>query len=249
MAKRPVMARARLQELQAAVEIELRRQVARELHDGVAQTLTAMLIELENFKTQQVGWDDVLRQLDTIQDSTRHVLQNLRQLLYDLRGEQPRGDRFTESVGILTSRFAERTGIMATVTVDPGWPEETAQAASFNLFRIVEEALVNVLRHSGARSVDVALHGSGGVVWIQVKDDGRGFESDFNEPGMGTIGMRERALILGGTVEIDSRPGEGTTVRASFPRQLVAALPRPERMSYVVAAPSEPEPLAEAVPV
>ena len=85
----------------AAVEQDVRRLVARELHDRVAQTLTGMLIDLENFKTEPVAWDDVLRHLDTIQDSTRYVLTNLRQLLYDLRGEEVVGDH----LDFLTARL------------------------------------------------------------------------------------------------------------------------------------------------
>ena len=71
----------------ADVEKDVKRLVARELHDRVAQTLTGMLIDVENFKIEPVEWNDVLRQLDTIQESTREVLTNLRQLLHDLRGE------------------------------------------------------------------------------------------------------------------------------------------------------------------
>src|SRR6516165_6045778 len=65
---------------------EVRRVVARELHDRVVQTLTCMLIDVENFKSQPVGWDDVVHEMDTIQGSTRHVLNNIRQVLHDLRG-------------------------------------------------------------------------------------------------------------------------------------------------------------------
>src|SRR2546423_4994182 len=66
----------------SAVEEDVRRLVARELHDRVAQTLTGMLVDVENFKSEQVGWDDVIRQMDTIQTSTRQVLSSLRQLLH-----------------------------------------------------------------------------------------------------------------------------------------------------------------------
>src|SRR5437660_6384017 len=73
---------------EAAIEKDVRRLLARELHDRVAQTLTGMLVDVENFKSQPVAWDDVITQLDTIQSSTRQVLTNLRQLLHDLRGEE-----------------------------------------------------------------------------------------------------------------------------------------------------------------
>ena len=204
--------------------------MARELHDRVAQTLTGMLIDLENFKTQPVAWADVLRQLDTVQDSTRQVLQNLRQLLHDLRGEETVGDSdgFVHAVGILVSRFEERTRIKAQLTVLPGWPETITQPASLNMYRIIEEALANVQMYSGARAVHIILQpDSDNQVSVLIGDDGRGLDTDGSRRlGLGTVGMKERALLLGGELQIESQIGDGTTVRAVFPKQLVAAKDR-----------------------
>ncbi len=101
-------------------EGEIRRLVARELHDRVAQTLTGMLVDLENFKTEPVGWEDVLRRLDTVQDSTRQVLHSLRELLHDLRGEETFSDTFVDAVGALVSRFELKTAISTQLSVLPG---------------------------------------------------------------------------------------------------------------------------------
>jgi signal transduction histidine kinase len=216
-------ARSRARARHSAVEQDVRRLVARELHDRVAQTLTGMLIDLENFKTEQVGWDDVLRQMDVIQDSTRQVLTNLRQLLHDLRGEETVGDSFVDAVGTLVSRFEERTRISARLTVLPGWPDTLTKPASVNLYRIIEEALANVRMHSGAKEVRIVLQpDSDGVLSVVIGDDGRGVDTDENRRvGLGTVGMRERALLLGGQLRIDSRMGDGTTVRALFPKALL----------------------------
>jgi Signal transduction histidine kinase len=207
---------------QAAVEEDVRRLVARELHDRVAQTLTGMLIDLENFKTEQVDWTDVLRQLDTIQDSTRQVLNNLRQLLHDLRGEEAVGESFVNAVGALVSRFEEKTRISAQLTVLPGWPELITQPASVNLYRIIEEALANVKMHSGAHEVRIVLQPDSDLeVSVLIGDDGRGLDTDGSRRlGLGTVGMKERALLLGGRIRIESQDGEGTTVRAVFPKEL-----------------------------
>ena len=102
---RKARADARAEESARESEGELRRLVARELHDRVAQTLTGMLVDLENFKTEPVSWDDVKKQLDTVQDSTREVLQSLRELLHDLRGEEAVSDTFVDAVGDLVARF------------------------------------------------------------------------------------------------------------------------------------------------
>ncbi len=250
MASRPKALRVRTRAPLTSVERDLRQQVARELHDQVAQTLTGMLIDLENFKSEEVSWVDVLRQLETIQGSTRQVLHNLRQLLYDLRAEEVAGDHFRESVDALVASFAERTGIAAKLTVLPGWPGVVAQAAWYSIIRIIEESLVNVVRHSGARSVHIILQGDGhGLVSVEIADDGRGYDPDFHRPGLGFVGMKERALILGGACRIDSHPGVGTTVWASFPRELVAEAPRPEQVTYLPTPTPDMTPVLAAVPV
>ena len=194
--------------------------VARELHDRVAQTLAGMLVDVENFKSQQVGWDDVLRELDTIQGSTRKVLTSLRQLLHDLRGEDQLSDGFVDALAALVERFEERTTIEVELDIRPGWPTHLARPASLNLYRIVEEALANVRMHSGARTVRIVLEElHDGQLAMAIDDDGRGLDTDAARPvGLGTVGMRERALLLGGKLEIDSEDGVGTTVHAVFPK-------------------------------
>jgi signal transduction histidine kinase len=205
------------------IEEDVRRVVARELHDRVAQTLTGMLVDLENFKTEPVGWDDVRRQMDTVQDSTRQVLQSLRELLHDLRGEASVSDTFVDAVGALAARFEEKTRISAELSVVPGWPPSLTTPAAANLYRIVEEALANVRRHSGARAVRIVLEPySDNMVSLIVGDDGRGVEADPHRPeGMGTRGMKERAVLLGGELRIDSIVGDGTMVHGIFPRDLL----------------------------
>jgi len=216
-------ASTRLRSRQSVLEDDVKRLVARELHDRVAQTLTGMLIDLENFKTEPVDWKDVLRQLDTIQDSTRQVLQSLRELLHDLRGEEAVKDSFVTVVGALVSKFEEKTRIAAQLTVLPGWPDLITQPASVNLYRIIEEALTNVKMHSGAHEVRVVLQlDSNDEVSVIIGDDGQGVDADVTrKPGFGTVGMKERAVLLGGQIRIESEAGHGTTVRASFPKYLL----------------------------
>jgi len=199
---------------------EIRRALARELHDRVAQTLTTMLIELENFKVEQTGRRSVLQQLDELQDSTRDVLSNLRNVLFELRGETGIDERFADSIRALLARFEERTQVSASLSVSPSWPARLGTQAALNMYRIVEEALRNVRLHSGAHLVEVGLR-----TWrdkhlaVEVSDDGRGLDGDAGErvAGLGMLGMRERALLLGGRLEVESRGSGGTTIRAILP--------------------------------
>jgi signal transduction histidine kinase len=201
---------------------DVRRALARELHDRVAQTLTAMLIDLENFKMDQLGNQSVLREIAALQESTRDALKNLRGVLYDLRGQSDIDENFTKAVCALVGRFRDKTRLTVTLSVAPSWPSELPPQAALNLYRIIEEALTNVRLHSAATLVEVAL----GLAFdnqlaVEVKDDGRGADTEAGRsvPGLGLIGMRERASILGGRVEVERVLGRGTTVRAILPRK------------------------------
>ena len=207
----------------SAASEEIRRALARELHDRVAQTLTTMLIELENFKVEQTGRESALRQLDELQDSTRDVLANLRHVLFELRGESGVEDGLVEAVRTLLARFEQRTHVKVEFSISPSWPARLRTHASMNIYRIVDEALTNARLHSGASVVEVVFRlARHRHLAIEIKDDGRGADSELGRvPGMGVLGMRERAVILGGILEVETGSGRGTTVRAIIPMEQV----------------------------
>jgi signal transduction histidine kinase len=204
-----------------AASEEIRRALARELHDRVAQTLTAMLIELENFKVEQTGRQSALRQLDELQESTRDVLANLRHVLFELRGETGVEEGFVDALRSLLARFQDRTHVKVQLAISPSWPARLRSHAALNLYRIVEEALTNVRLHSGAKLVEVVLRlARENHLAIEVRDDGKGIDLHDQVAGMGVLGMKERAVILGGVLEVDSG-SDGTTVRAILPLEQV----------------------------
>jgi two-component system, NarL family, sensor histidine kinase UhpB len=209
---------ARAEESTASEDI--RRALARELHDRVAQTLTTMLIELENFKLEQTGRQSALRQLEELQESTRDVLSNLRHVLFELRGESGVEDGLVDALRGLLARFQDLTHVKVELSISPSWPTRLRAHASTNIYRIVDEALNNVRLHSGAKAVEVILRlARENHLAIEIKDDGRGSTSRLSAmtPGMGVLGMKERAVILGGTLEVDTSGDRGTTVRAIIP--------------------------------
>jgi two-component system sensor histidine kinase UhpB len=183
-----------------------------------------MIVEVENYKTEHAGQQRVVSQMDSVQASARDVLSELRQLVYELRGEEAVGGCFVDVVGSLLARYKEHTGIDTELTVRGGWPAKLRTPAASNLRSLIEEALANARRHSGARSVSVVLESApSDRLAITVSDNGRGLESvPYRVAGLGLTGMGERALLLGGRLLVEGVAGQGTTVRASFPRALLA---------------------------
>ena len=200
-------------------ESRVKQQLARELHDSVAQILTLMVVDMENFKLDQAGQDHVVQRVDSLQESTREVLRNIREVLYELRGEPSADGNFVQQVRALLNRFELSTGITSRLKVEAGWPSRLSKVTAYNLYRIVEEALNNVRLHSGAEKVDVHLEALGDEVSLVVRDDGRGLPGSDGQTrdGMGVMGMRERAVLMGGELDVTSQGGEGTTVTAVVP--------------------------------
>ena len=199
----------------------LRAELARELHDEVAQTLTTMVVQMENFKAIQYGRESVIRQLDSYQESTRDVLGNIRRLLFDLRGEPAEAMEFVPRLRRRLREYESRYAIRATLRVSANWPRQLAAQAAIHLSSIVEEALSNARRHGGASRVNVSLSVAvGQIAVLTVKDNGRGMELLWGESaGLGIIGMRERVLLLGGELQVLPTTPRGTVLKAAFPKE------------------------------
>jgi len=197
----------------------LRRELARELHDQVVQELTGTLIDLENFKRQPYDERAVADQVDQAQSSLRRPLRELRQLLYDLRDEEAWQPSSMPSLRAFACGYSARTGVRIQVAVDGDWPSSIRSTAAKQLQRIVHEAVNNARLHGGARSVWISLLAEADRVRVTILDDGRGLDPYYAEgPGLGILGMRERAALLGGRITVERAPGQGTVVRVDFPR-------------------------------
>jgi signal transduction histidine kinase len=201
----------------------VRRELARELHDQVVQELTATLVDLENFKRQPYDEQAVVDEVDQVQGSLRRALQELRQLLSDLRDEEAWQVSFMSSLQDLARRCDERTGVSISVVADGDWPSRIRSAAAKHLQRIIHEAVNNACLHGGARSIWVSLLAEAEQARVTILDDGQGLDPDLAEGfGMGILGMRERALLLGGSITVERAPERGTLVRVDFPRTMLA---------------------------
>ena len=204
-----------------ASAMEVRQALARDLHDRVTQTLTTMLVEMENFKALEFARDRVINEVSSYQEATREALSNIREILYELRGDEDLGSDFVSRVRRLLERFEEKTGIKASLAVSAGWPSRLAVQAAVNLYRVLEEALNNVRKHSGANAVAVTFQvAEGDLAVVSVTDDGVGLAPVMGErTGLGMIGMRERALLLGGELSIEPARPHGTSLTAVIPKE------------------------------
>ena len=193
--------------------------IARELHDELAQALTALKMDVTWIR-ERVPADDgsvsrKLASIETMLDSTvaatRRISADLRPLMLDDLGLVPAAEW-------LVQKFTERTGIPC--ELDIGAPDlELEDPHASAVFRILQESLTNAARHAQASRVEVTIGSSDGVVALTVRDNGRGFSPQQpRKPGSyGLMGLRERAYLLGGEVNIASEPDRGTTIEVRIP--------------------------------
>jgi signal transduction histidine kinase len=208
------VARVALRRVVAAQELE-RQRLARELHDETGQALTSILLGLRSI--EEAGDPDELRgAVAEVRDLVRSTLQDVRQLAVDLRPKALDDFGLVAALERLTQSFHEQTGISIDLqtTVGERLPAEVETA----LYRIVQEALTNIVKHARAGTVSVVLMRKETAAAVVVEDDGVGFEPGrVREDGLGLVGMRERVGLLGGHLTVESRPGAGTTFVAEVP--------------------------------
>jgi signal transduction histidine kinase len=199
---------------------EERRRLSRELHDETAQVFSAVKMELEVLRDtvrpeRMPRLDQILTLIDTGIRSIRNVTNDLRPSLLDDLGLLP-------ALRSLVTDFSERSGIQTGLAAPSTLPS-LSREAELALFRALQEALSNVLRHANAHTVEVGISVSGEGVLLQVSDDGRGLpagasaESLERRGHMGLAGMRERIMALGGTVRLRQQDGAGALLEVLVP--------------------------------
>ncbi|MFI1928095.1 MULTISPECIES: HAMP domain-containing sensor histidine kinase [unclassified Streptomyces] len=189
-----------------------RRRIAQELHDEVGQSMTAILLSLERAADDA---DEPLRgDLRQVQEITRGSLDEVRRLVRRLRPGVLEDLGLVSALTSLTSEFATHVGLRVVRRFETGLPALDHQR-ELVLYRVAQEALTNAARHAEAGQVEVSLRHTGEAVVLAVVDDGRG--TGAAREGAGMRGMRERALLIGATLDVISQPQAGTTVRLTVP--------------------------------
>jgi signal transduction histidine kinase len=210
--------------LRARVAAAERERVARELHDGVIQALVGLEMKLEAWRRQDEAGGPAALKLEYVQRQVHEQVLSLRELMQQLRPVGLHPGQLVPYLGALVERFRRETGIDArfSATVEPTALPPTVCR---ELARIVQEALVNVRRHSGARHTLVTLDQLNGSYSLRIDDDGRGFgfsghvsQDDLDRNRRGPVVIKERVRAIDATLSIDSDPGRGATLEIRIPR-------------------------------
>ena len=197
-----------------------RLRIARELHDDIGQTLTATAIEAERAAvTPGVEKEAALRRAAS---TVRASLDDVRRIARELRPEALDDLGLVNALLSLCRRVDTQSGVEVRARIADGLPALTREV-ELVVYRVAQEGLTNVIRHADARHCQVALHGADGAIVLTITDDGVGLPPrEALDDGNGVIGMRERALLVGGRLDLRPGPGAGTQVVLEIPLEEVA---------------------------
>ena len=200
-----------------AQELE-RKRLARELHDETGQALTSILLALKPLEQSAESEEDRAA-VDSVRALVVSTLQDVRRLAVELRPTALDDFGLVPAVQRLTDTFREQSGLHIDFEAQLG-EERLSSEVETALYRIVQEALTNVVKHAGATRVSILLGRKAGAVVAVVEDDGSGFDPGTSRAGaLGLAGMRERAALVGGRLQIESTVGTGTTLVAEVPHR------------------------------
>jgi two-component system sensor histidine kinase UhpB len=188
---------------------EERARVARDLHDEVNQSLTGLLLRLE--AAREAAPPELEPEIAATKALANQAMRELLSLARQLRPTALDDLGLTAAIAGQVEQLSQ-SEIKAEL-VERGDFSDLGSDVQLVVYRVAQEALSNAVRHSEAEHVKVTLSRSDGSVELEVADDGSGFAFDRSEAGLGIAGMRERALLIGASLNVESRPGQGTTVR------------------------------------
>ena len=218
--------RKRLQTSLASAErkagmLEERQRLAREIHDTLAQGFASIIVHLERAEQLNgVGGATAKGHVDLARSVAREGLEESRRMMAALRPEILERRALPEAVTRFCEEWSRRTGIPSKLEIT-GTPSPMHPDIELTLLRGVQESLTNVARHSGARTAAVTLSYMEDIIVLDVQDDGKGFVpkpgAGDGQSGFGLHGMRERVEALEGSLQVESTPGEGTTISLMMP--------------------------------
>jgi two-component system, NarL family, sensor histidine kinase UhpB len=204
-----------------AAQEEERLRIARELHDEIGQTLTAVALRAEHSSARA---EPKSAELSALAEMIQQSLEEVRRISRELRPEALDELGLRGALIALCSRVAEQSGMHVERELQVPLPELQPEV-ELAIYRIAQEALTNAVRHSQAKQVTLSLIRDDGQLTLIVRDDGRGLPDDVE--GSGVTGMRERAMLIGAKLEVNSTPGAGVTIKLQLPLDGGQPCPRP----------------------
>ena len=206
---------------------EERQRIALDIHDDSVQVMTALALRLDLLR-QRIADTELLRAVEEAADTVRASIRRLRQLIFQLRPPALDRDGLGAALHLYLDELKHDRGL--DYHLESQLSTEPAPEARAVLFRIAQEALLNVAKHAGATRVDVEVGRVNGGVLVRIVDDGKGFSPDFARSAaasghLGLFSMRERAELAGGWCRVESDAGEGTTVEAFVPDRMEPVAP------------------------
>lgn len=199
------------------VQEDERKRIARELHDDLAQRLALLCIDLDLLRTSLPDGSETARELARMRTESDRLVLDMRQISHHQHHPQL-ALGLKHGAASFCREFSRQHGIAIEIT-DEGDLKQVPETICVTLFRVLQEGLSNVVKHSGAEQAIVAFSVEGDQVRMNVKDSGRGFEitSLQSYHGLGLISMRERLLLVRGSIKVTSSPSEGTDVEVVIP--------------------------------
>ncbi|MEO0759900.1 MAG: sensor histidine kinase [Cyanobacteria bacterium J06648_16] len=197
--------------------LQERNRIAREIHDALGHTLTAQSVQLDSglhlLDTNQIGQADVF--FKRAKSLCAQALQEVRQSVSVLRRDCLAGQSLEEAIAALVGEFKATSTITIDWSIDV--PRSLPSELNSTLYRIIQAALTNIIRHSSATEATLQITTHSQTLYLVIKDNGRGFKPTQNSTGFGLQGMQERTLALSGRFHIFSEPGAGCLITVQIP--------------------------------
>jgi two-component system, NarL family, sensor histidine kinase UhpB len=190
-----------------------RSRIARELHDEVGQTLTGAVLQVEGLAGRIP--DDLRGEFDELRETARSATEDVRRIARQLRPEALEDLGLQSALAALATSFGEQAHLKVERCLEPSLP--LSEDEELVVYRVAQEALTNVARHAQATRVVLRLHQNRALTVLTVRDDGRGLCPGALPSAHGIRGMRERAMLIGAQLQIDSKFGRGTEIKLSIP--------------------------------
>jgi PAS domain S-box-containing protein len=197
---------------------EERTWIGRELHDDINQRLALLAVELDRWNQDVPSSAELHEQVRHAQQRITEIAKDVQSLSHRLHSSKLEYLGLAKAAGSFCRELSEQTGVEVNFS-HRGIPRTLPQDVSLCVFRVLQEALQNAVKHSGVRNFKVELHGTSEKIELTVVDMGSGFEKDeaFTRQGLGLISMRERLQLVNGELSVKSKPGAGTTIYARVP--------------------------------